>query len=475
MKLNCLSFLVVIFCVINPVLIKAQETDSIHIDGVINVNVSQVKTAQLMKYTPLGDMEVLKGSVNADGKHFHFSVPPDIKPGMYFVKTEGMYMSQQVIITGDESEIAFNYSQVRDDDTPNAHFISSEQNIAYNNYIYHSNQLLRQCSTLLTMRNQISLPPVKENLKIAVDTLTAEYKRLYNEFCRKYAGTPAGTLVSNDPHRIEYNYMSENVTSPEVQSAYWNGIDTSNPFLMNSDLYYNHVYTYLMYYFVQSQKEQKAKKEYDLQRKLESATDTIMEHFRSNEAIRTDIITYLETMYMDLGQTGMLQFVHENYIQNELCTDELSVTEAGKQLQKQIEGLKFTAPGQPAYDIALTGKDGKIKGLKDLPGDKVLVIFWNTSCNHCTEQMPKVEKYLELQGDKKAITVAVCVSTDEKAYHEMIKKYPAMLHVHDTGEKTEKLVESYYVYGTPTFFLLDKKRNFIGTYYSWDSVKGKLQ
>jgi hypothetical protein len=44
-------------------------------------------------------VEVLKGTVLADGRHLHFSVPSDIQPGVYYVKTDGYYLNQQVIIT----------------------------------------------------------------------------------------------------------------------------------------------------------------------------------------------------------------------------------------------------------------------------------------------------------------------------------------------------------------------------------------
>ncbi|MCH4147782.1 MAG: TlpA family protein disulfide reductase [Prevotella sp.] len=475
MRSKSLLLLVIISCIVNFGQIKAQGTDSIHVDCTLNDKGAQVKTAQLMKYTSLGDMEALKGTVSADGKHIHFSVPSDIQPGVYYVKTDGYYLNQQVIITGHESEIALDYSQVREDNTPNAHFITSEQNKAYCDYTYYSNQLLQQCNTLFNMERQIILQSAKEHLKNAEDILMAEYNRLNKDFCSKYDGTPAGILVANDPHRAEYNNMVDKPVSPEIQATYWNGIDTANPFLQNSNLYYGHIYTYLMYYFVQSQKAMKTKTEYNLQKMLETATDTIMERFRKDETIRTNMMTYLETLYMNLGQMNMLKFVHENYIQCEQCTDEIPSTEAGKQLQKQIEGMKFCAPGLPAYDIKRTDKYGKVKGLKDLAGDKVLVIFWNTSCSHCIEQMPEVEKYIESQGDKKTTTIAVCITEDVKEYNEMIKKYPAMIHVRDTGGWNGKLAESYYLFGTPTFFLLDKNRNFIGTYYSWDSIKGKLQ
>lgn len=475
MKIFRLFLFVFILGAVNLGQLRAQSTDSIHIDCTLNVNASQVKTAQLMKYTSLGDVEAFKVTVFADGKHIHFSVPSDIQPGVYYVKTDGYYLNQQVIITGREHEIAFDYSQVREDNTPTAHFTSSDQNKAYDDYMYYSNQLLQQCNTLFNIEKQVTLQPARESLKNAEDMLMTEYNRLYKDFCRKYSGTPAGILVANDPHRAEYNNMVDKPVSPEIQSAYWDGIDTANPFLQNSNLYYGHVYTYLMYYFVQSQKAAKTNTEYNLQKMLETATDTIMERFRKNETIHTDIMTYLETLYMNLAQMDMLKFVHENYVQCEQCTDEIPSTEVGKQLQKQIEGMKFTAPGQPAYDITWADKDGEAKGLKDLAGDKVLIIFWNTSCSHCIEQMPEIEKYLEKRGNDKFTTVAVCITEDVKEYNEMIKKYPAMLHVHDTGGWNGKLAESYYIFGTPTFFLLDKNRNFIGTYYSWDSVKGKLQ
>jgi hypothetical protein len=85
--------------------------------------------------------------------------------------------------------------------------------------------------------------------------------------------------------------------------------------------------------------------------------------------------------------------------------------------------------------------------------------------------MPMLEKYLESLKDMALTTIAVCITEDIKAYNETIKSYPLMIHVKDTGGWNGKIVNDYYVSGTPTFFLLDKNRNFIGTYYSWDTAK----
>jgi hypothetical protein len=81
MRSKSILLLVIISCIVNFGQIKAQGTDSIHVDCALNGKGAQVKTAQLMKYTPLGDVEVLKGTVLADGRHLHFSVPSDIHAG----------------------------------------------------------------------------------------------------------------------------------------------------------------------------------------------------------------------------------------------------------------------------------------------------------------------------------------------------------------------------------------------------------
>jgi thiol-disulfide isomerase/thioredoxin len=442
---------------------------NISIKGEVTDNI-QLKTCSLMRHAPSGDILYCKGTVSADGKHFHFSLPSQIAPGVYGIKTEPFINNLEIIVDGKEKDIAFTIRRNTDETTNPVCFTVSEENKAWNDYTFRTSLLLKQMFSVKGIAKNTADEAIKANLNTSAAIMQTQYEKGRNDFLINHRGTVAAMLIKNDPHQMEYYNMLDYPASEEIQNTYWNGIDTNNAVLMNSMCYQGLIYTYLMHYFVESQKKEKSQS-YLLQEKLKQATDTILGHFSIERGFRSQIITYLESLYLGINRIEMLRYVHEKYIQSEQCADELPETEQSKILQKQIEGLKFTAPGQPATDFAIKGKDGVVRNLKDLPTDKVLVVFWNTACSHCAEQMPLLEKYLESRKDKTLTTIAVCITEDIKAYNEIIKSYPSMIHVKDTGGWKGKIINDYYVSGTPTFFLLDKNRNFIGTYYSWNAIE----
>jgi thiol-disulfide isomerase/thioredoxin len=445
------------------------QGDSIRIQGELKYNI-KLKTCSLMKHAPAGDVAFCKGGVSTDGKHFYFSLPSQTTPGVYGLITEPFTTSLDIILNGKEKNIAFIIQLNNDGRTNPVIFKVSEENKAWNEYTFGYKLILKQIFSIKDIVKNATDQTVKDNLNSSISIMQAQFNKQRSDFLLNHKGTVAEILVRNSPHAMDYYNMVDYPASEEIQNTYWDGIDTGNAILMNSASYQELIYNYLMHYFVESQ-QKKNSQSYNLQAKLEKATDTIVEHFSKEERFRSQIITYLESLYSGIGRIEMLRYVHEKYIQSEQCADELPETEQGKALQKQIEGLKFTAPGQPATDFSIKGKNGVVRNLKSFPGEKILVVFWNTSCSHCIEQMPMLEKYLESLKDMALTTIAVCITEDIKAYNETIKSYPLMIHVKDTGGWNGKIVNDYYVSGTPTFFLLDKNRNFIGTYYSWDTAK----
>ena len=193
MKIFRLFLFVFILGAVNLGQLRAQSTDSIHIDCTINNNGAQVGTAQLMKYTSLGD-----GSTQGDGVvRWHsraFFSPVGHSAGRLLCKDRRDIYGSAYHHLGHENEIAFNYSQVRDDNTPNAHLhlLSKTRLMVITCIIpisYSSN-----ATRCLILRNRLrcSLPE-----KVWKTQRTCWWQNTigFIKILQQYDGTPAGILV----------------------------------------------------------------------------------------------------------------------------------------------------------------------------------------------------------------------------------------------------------------------------------------
>jgi thiol-disulfide isomerase/thioredoxin len=428
----------------------------------INVTIKgaiPVTEVSLYGYTPTGERPMQKATSGADDKTFRFSLPMTTKPGVYQIKTEPTTRNVDVIVNGRDTDVSLSIVTGIYDQTNPVSFTVSAENQAYNQYQFESQQALSQLTQLRIIQRQTRSAAVREKIGGVIDVAFKDCEAQRNAFIQRNANTLAAKLVRNNPHRADYFNMVDLPVSETVQNNYWKGIDTASDELMNSGLYPELLYNYMMFYSLKARPDGYRSLD-DYWRK---AADTLMGCFGGTDRSSGYITSYLEMFFLQQGRNELARYVHENYSSSELCTDELSNSSSGDALAHFIEGLKFTAPGQPAFDIPITDPSGRVLHLKDLPGDRLLIVFWNTSCSHCTEQMPLVEEYLEASAHKPTV-MAVCISADEKAYAEMIQRYPEMIHLRDAKGYSGELADKYYITGTPTFFLLDKDRNFHPTF-----------
>lgn len=134
-------------------------------------------------------------------------------------------------------------------------------------------------------------------------------------------------------------------------------------------------------------------------------------------------------------------------------------------LAKQLETYRAMKKGNIAPDIFfkenLKVKDNlKLKKLSDIKNDYTLVVFGASWCESCKNDIPKIASFYP-KWNSKGIEV-VFISLDESAasFEEFVRSFPFISYC-DYGKWNSKVVEDYYVFGTPTMFLLDQKREII--------------
>lgn len=85
------------------------------------------------------------------------------------------------------------------------------------------------------------------------------------------------------------------------------------------------------------------------------------------------------------------------------------------------------------------------------------------------EELPKLNEWALANPLTKV--VAISLDNDKTAYETAIQKFPALIHDTDFKKWDGKAVTDYYVYGTPTFIVLDKDKNILGKYADFKAIE----
>jgi thiol-disulfide isomerase/thioredoxin len=131
-------------------------------------------------------------------------------------------------------------------------------------------------------------------------------------------------------------------------------------------------------------------------------------------------------------------------------------------LRAAFKEIKKFNPGEPALDFNFTSLDGKAMKLSDLKGKVVYMDFWASWCGPCKGEMPYAKQLKEYFKDNKDV-VFLYVSIDEKedAWKRGITAMDISgIHARTPGW-TGEISALYKINSVPSYFLIDKKGNFV--------------
>ena len=137
-------------------------------------------------------------------------------------------------------------------------------------------------------------------------------------------------------------------------------------------------------------------------------------------------------------------------------------------LAKQLETYRAMKKGNIAPDFSFYPNTifpseisrEKTQKLSDLKTAYTLVVFGSSSCPKCVEEIPQIaEKYSTWKAQGVEV-VFISLDENENNYQQFIGSFPFISSC-DFKKWKSPIVESYYVFGTPTMFLLDNKREIL--------------
>ena len=137
-------------------------------------------------------------------------------------------------------------------------------------------------------------------------------------------------------------------------------------------------------------------------------------------------------------------------------------------LAKQLETYRAMKKGNIAPDIFLkdnvkareyVGKKPPQK-LSDFNSKYTVVVFGASTCPKCKEELPEIARQYQKWKGQGVEVVYVSLDEDLAAYNDFVKDFPFVATC-DLKKWEGQIVKDYYVFGTPTMFLLDQKRKIL--------------
>jgi thiol-disulfide isomerase/thioredoxin len=191
----------------------------------------------------------------------------------------------------------------------------------------------------------------------------------------------------------------------------------------------------------------------------------------NNPIIKTILLETIWRKFKLMDSVEMANYVSDTYLMA------LAKNANYTALIEELKVDKSTALGSmaPNFDIEYL-KDGKAvkTNLYDLAGaENYLLIFWSSTCGHCQEELPKIK---ELLSNKPNVNViAIGLEDDDVIWKNAIKQFPEFIQVLGLGRWDNPISNDYGIASTPTYFLLNHKKEIIAKPYDVEALKAELE
>ncbi|MDG4949636.1 redoxin domain-containing protein [Weeksellaceae bacterium KMM 9724] len=158
-------------------------------------------------------------------------------------------------------------------------------------------------------------------------------------------------------------------------------------------------------------------------------------------------------------------------------------------LKLELERYRSVKLGQKAPNFKLKGdvfapdytKKSKPKSLNDIKAKNTLIIFGSSWCPACPPDLMKIAKQYPQWKELGLEVVFISLDEDKEIFKNFVKPFP-FISFSDYKKWESPIVKDYYVNATPSFFLLDDKKeiiirpnslNHLEAWIDWYLIQGK--
>ena len=190
---------------------------------------------------------------------------------------------------------------------------------------------------------------------------------------------------------------------------------------------------------------------------------------------------YINPKYM--GQDAIFVHLFEKYHSKGISSwlNEKQMETITRRAYMQMSNLI----GEKAANLEMIDSAGKPSSLYDLSAEYTVVVFWDPTCGHCKEELPKIDSIFRASWKANHVRMyAVLTENHIPEWKKYINdhKLQNWTHVYQTKEMADAenvaqrpgFRQLYDVTQTPILYLLDKEKRIVGKKLTWSQLNDLL-
>jgi len=190
---------------------------------------------------------------------------------------------------------------------------------------------------------------------------------------------------------------------------------------------------------------------------MKISIDSMVPQLVTNERRLNEITDYLFNLLERHSLFQASEYLALKVLNETSCT-------INSDLAAQLETYRAMKKGSMApnidFKVDLKSSNSEIRTLSELKSPYTLVVFGASWCEACSKEIPKIATLYPKWKSKGVEVVLVSLDETKEAFDQFTQALPFISYC-DYGKWTSPVVTNYYVFGTPTMFLLNEKREIL--------------
>ena len=194
---------------------------------------------------------------------------------------------------------------------------------------------------------------------------------------------------------------------------------------------------------------------------MRNSIDAMMIHLVKDDKILNEVTNYLFDLLERHSLFDASEYLALKVLNETSCTID-------SDLAKQLESYRAMKKGNIAPDILFKGnfsapgyeQNKAPNKLSEIKNNYTVIVFGASWCPKCTEELPEIAKLYPKWKTNSVEVVFVSLDEEKKTYHNFVKDFP-FISTCDFKKWESPIVNDYYVFGTPTMYFLDNKREIL--------------
>lgn len=401
----------------------------------------QLPKTKIYLWETLGEKSYLIDSTQTTAeKYFSFDTG-ELPTGFYHI---GLHDTNRVSIILNRKEEVLNIV-FSEEKLGNALIVfQSNENKALWDYKYFSKTLNQELKILEQLMNSpvVGNEEMRQALLNKIDSLNWIKSQKKRQVQEQNKGSYLEKVMS-----LSHYDRNPDSSYAYQQQHFFDSINFNDPSLIRSTALVDNVMEYLYRYT-----------SYD-EVGFRTSVDKILDLSSVNDQVYEFNLNYLLELFNRVGPDIIFQYIVEQYILNEGCSD----ANISEEIQNITDGYRAVMIGKQAPPFSIKDTSNKEVYLEELLNKKeeTILFFWSSHCSFCHEAIPSLMEWVT-KYDKKVQVVAISLDNERGQWINYIQEHRLpWINLSELKGWESAIAKQYKVHRTPSFFVLNKKGKII--------------